>query len=105
MWAADVVDCMRSAKAAGMGFDNAWGAAMLLHPPGRREHEAAQLTTYGKRDESIEEFLHRATRDAWDGRRPMLRYLPGLIDAIAHDESVNAVDGRNRNRRHAELVA
>jgi len=85
---------MQASKAAGMDFEWAWAEAMLAHPPGRREVQAGvQLSLYGVREETQAEFLRKACEDAWMGRRPLLRHLPGLLEMVGDDHSRPAVDG------------
>lgn len=102
-WPQRMVDAMVQARAAGADFESAWAQALLLNPPGRREVGQVQLTLYGKRDESMEEFLKRVCEDAWENRKPLLRHLPSLVEGLAEDWSAVAVDGRPSGR--AQLVA
>jgi hypothetical protein len=104
-WASQVVDSMRTSKAAGMDFEWAWAEALLVHPPGRREADTgAQLSLYGVRDETQVEFLRRACEDAWSGRRPLLRRLPGLLEMVGDDHATVAVD-QHRRSAHVDRVA
>lgn len=84
-WSSRIIDELYRAKRAGIGFEEAWRAALRAHKPTPRQNGYRE-TLFPEDGDALSEveWLYYCCSDAWHGRRPLLSNLRAeLEDALA----------------------